>query len=94
MSSIGNVLKLIRTHRNISQKEMANFLGVTQNFLSQVEHGKKSISIKKINEFSQKLGIPKDILIIAGCEIPGELNNDEKKNFLDMKKTAMQIILL
>lgn len=94
MSSIGNVLKLIRAHRAISQGEMAERLGVTQNFLSQVEHGKKSVSTTKIDDFAQKLGISKEILLIAGCDVPSEMNGADKQLFLNMKKSAMQIILL
>ena len=94
MSSIGNILKLIRTHRDISQGDMARLLGVTQNFLSQVENGKKDVSIGKLREFAEKLGISNEILIIAGCDTPNELHGNDKKNFLDMKKSAMQIILL
>lgn len=94
MSSIGNVLKLIRAHRDISQGDMAKLLGVTQNFLSQVENGKKDVSIGRLREFSEKLGISNEILLIAGCDTPSELQDDDKKTFLNMKKSAMQIILL
>lgn len=94
MSSIGNIIKLIRAHRGISQGEMAERLEVTQNFLSQVEHGKKTVSATKVDEFARKLGISKEILIIAGCDVPDEMNDKDKQLFLDMKKSAMQIILL
>lgn len=94
MSSIGSVLKLIRAHRDVSQGDMAKLLGVTQNFLSQVEHGKKDVSIGKLREFADKLGVSNEILLIAGCDTPAELQGDDKKTFLDMKKSAMQIILL
>jgi transcriptional regulator with XRE-family HTH domain len=94
MTSIGNVLKLIRAHRSISQGEMAERLGVTQNFLSQVEHGKKDVSATKLNEFAKNLGISKEIMIIASCDVPTELQGEDKKIFLDMKKSAMKIILL
>ena len=94
MSSIGSVLKLIRVHRDVSQGDMARLFGVTQNFLSQVENGKKDVSIGKLREFAVKLNISNEILLIAGCDTPPELHGDEKKIFLDMKKSAMQIILL
>ena len=94
MSSIGNILKLIRAHRAITQGEMAERLGITQNFLSQVEHGKKTVSATKVDEFAQKLGISKEILLSAGCDVPNEMTGKDKQLFLDMKKSAMQIILL
>lgn len=94
MSSIGNVLKLIRAHRAISQGAMAERLGVTQNFLSQVEHGKKAVSVTRLDEFAKKLGVSREILLVAGCDVPGEMQGKDKQLFLDMQKAAMQIILL
>ncbi|QCC86807.1 XRE family transcriptional regulator [Desulfovibrio desulfuricans] len=94
MSSVGAVLKLIRVHRGISQGDMAKMLGVTQNFLSQVENNKRDVSITKLRDFADKLGISNEILLIAGCDTPLELQDDDKKIFLNMKKNAMQIILL
>lgn len=94
MSSIGKILKLIRAHRAISQGEMAEQLGVTQNFLSQVEHDKKSVSITKLEGFASKLGISKEILLLAGCDVPEELKEKDRQTFLEMQKSALQIILL
>ena len=94
MYSIGNVIKLIRAHRDISQGEMAKHLGVTQNFLSQVENGKKAVSVSKLNDFAFRLGISKEIMLIASCDVPSEMHGKDKKIFLDMKRSAMQIILL
>ena len=93
MSSIGNVLKLIRAHRAISQGEMAERLGITQNFLSHVEHGKQSVSTTKIDDFAQKLGISKEILLIAGCDVPSEMTGSDKQLFFALQKSSLPIIL-
>ncbi|NMC49227.1 MAG: helix-turn-helix transcriptional regulator [Desulfovibrio sp.] len=94
MSSIGKLLKLIRVHRSIPQGEMANLLGVSQNFLSQVENEKKQPSLTTLVNFAQRLSISKDILFIAGCEVPPELSDKDKVIFSDMQKSALQILLL
>jgi len=94
MSSIGKILKLIRVHRSIPQGEMANLLGVSQNFLSQVENEKKQPSITTLENFAKHLKISKDILFIAGCDIPCELDEREKLIFSDIKNSALKILLL
>lgn len=94
MSSIGKILKLIRVHRSIPQGEMATLLGVSQNFLSQVENEKKQPSLTTLDNFAKLLKISKDILFIAGCEIPHELDEKDKLVFSDIKKSALKILLL
>lgn len=41
MTPLGNHLKSLRTERNITQKEMAQALGVSPAYLSALEHGKR-----------------------------------------------------
>lgn len=94
MTSVGTVLKLIRVHRDVSQGDMAETLGVTQNFLSQLENGKKTVSATKLEDFAKCLGLSREILILASCDVPRELSDADKKEFLNMKKAAMQILLL
>ena len=95
MMTIGHVLRLIRTHRKHSQAEMAQILGVTQNFLSQVENSKKTVSHATLKDFAYRLGISKEILTIAACDIPKEFHVDEdKQKFIDMQKFALQLILI
>ena len=45
----GEELRVLRTRRHQNQQEMAEVLGVTKNFLSMVEKGKKSIPEKWID---------------------------------------------
>lgn len=92
--TIGRVLKLIRTHKNYSQAEMARKLDVTQNFLSQVENSKKNLSQATLSDFANKLAISKEILTIAGCDIPQEFQDEDRQKFIDMQKFALKVILL
>ncbi len=45
----GEELRVLRTRRHQNQQEMADILGVTKNFLSMVEKGKKAIPKKWID---------------------------------------------
>jgi transcriptional regulator with XRE-family HTH domain len=47
-----------RTARNITQKEIAALTGLTQGYISRVERGKRSLSVDKLQRFSQALDVP------------------------------------
>ena len=48
-TKFGEELRVLRTRRHQNQQEMAEVLGVTKNFLSMVEKGKKAIPEKWID---------------------------------------------
>lgn len=43
-------LKFLRMLHNLTQKEVAEYLGVTRNYISQVENGKLTYSKEKCKE--------------------------------------------
>ncbi len=58
LNSPFHVGKLLRAHRtgwDMSQKDLAKKLGVTVGFISNIETGKKGISLDKLLEFCRKL---------------------------------------
>jgi len=90
---LGQILKLIRTKRNISQKEMADILGISQNYLSLIEGNKKEPSTEKICDFAASLGMSKDALIFASTNIPYELNHDEQAAFLKLQSNLLKLLV-
>ncbi|MCF6807250.1 helix-turn-helix domain-containing protein [Thiotrichales bacterium 19S9-12] len=54
--SLGMAIRTIRTNEEISQGAFAKKLGVTQSYLSDLEHNRKQISPKKAAEFAKILG--------------------------------------
>jgi len=56
--NIGNNLKLLRTQKQISQKELARTLGITHNYLSMVENNAKKPSLSLLEKISQILDVP------------------------------------
>lgn len=90
---LGQILKLIRTKRNISQKEMADILGISQNYLSLIEGNKKEPSAEKISDFAVSLGMSKEAIIFASTNIPDELNDDEKAAFLKLQNNLVKLLV-
>ncbi|TKC15666.1 helix-turn-helix domain-containing protein [Robertmurraya kyonggiensis] len=57
MKDIGQVIKEQRLKRDIPQNELADRLGVAPSFLSKIENGQKTISITRLLEIGEILGI-------------------------------------
>lgn len=53
------IIKTIRKDFSLSQKELAEKFGTTQNRVSRMENGKCSLSIDKLNEY----------LVNGGCSV-------------------------
>jgi XRE family transcriptional regulator, regulator of sulfur utilization len=90
---VGEIIKLIRTKRRISQKKMAEQFGISQNYLSLIETDKKRPSIETINIFAEKLGISKEALLFVTSDIPSELEEDSKKDFKKLQDNILYLIL-
>jgi len=48
----GGLIKLFRGHRDMSQGDLGNLLGVTSKYISDIEHGRRPVSLK----MAKKLG--------------------------------------
>ncbi len=84
---LGSKLRSARKSLGKTLEEVAQEIGVTKSFLSQVERGKSSPSITTLRNIAKVLRIPIFLLfnIVEG--------NDYKKNIL-VKKDERQIIVL
>ena len=59
--TVGKLLRAYRTQNDLSAQELADKLGVTKGFISNVETGKKDISLEKALELAEDLGESKDL---------------------------------
>jgi len=55
---LARAIKMIRTASGIRQKEVARRLGVTANYISLVESGKREPSISFLKHLGKLLGVP------------------------------------
>ena len=61
---IGNSIKFVRVTKNISQKDLAKKLKISQNYLSLIENDRKEPSLTLLKKISNALGVPMSALII------------------------------
>jgi transcriptional regulator with XRE-family HTH domain len=74
-TTIGHRLKTARINKNYTQEELSEKLGVSIAFLSRIERGNSHISLKRLNEICNILGITEGyILNGASTTSTGYLN--------------------
>lgn len=61
--AIGKRIKIYRKNANLTQFELAEELGITDKYLSQIECGSAKISLTRLFEVSKPLGITPEQLI-------------------------------
>lgn len=53
----------IRKEKKYSQEKFANELGLSRNFINQVENGKKNLSERSITDICEKFGVNREWLV-------------------------------
>lgn len=61
--SFAEVLREVRLERGFSQEELADRAGLHRTYISQVERGLKSPSLRSLEQIAQALGLPASALL-------------------------------
>ena len=91
--NLGQILKLIRNNKGMTQQEMATLIGISQNYLSLIESNSKVPSSEKLSEFADALKISKEALIFVSSPPPKELSEKDKNKYLELQKNIIHLLL-
>ena len=58
--ALGNLLYSIRQGESLSQSEFAKLLGVSKQYVCDLEHGRRFVSPKSAQDYAKKLGYSQD----------------------------------
>jgi transcriptional regulator with XRE-family HTH domain len=81
--TISNLLLAIREGEEMTQKDFAKLLGVSAQYLCDVEHGRKIVTAKSAAIFAKKLGRPP--LIFVRLALQDEIRKAGLKFEVDLK---------
>lgn len=77
---LGNTLKRLRGIYGYSAKEMSELLGISSSYLSEIENGKKKISMDLLDRYSELFGLRVSTLVRFSEDYEdAELNNAGQK---------------
>ena len=71
---IGNLIRLLRTADNLSQTELAEFLGISRANLSQIENGHKDPGLPVLRKIAEYFRIPLPVLLADEAGEDSEVN--------------------
>ncbi len=91
---LGKILKLIRTNKSMTQKQMADHIGISQNYLSLIESNSKVPSADRLSSFAKTLKVSKDALVFVASQPPEELSLEDKKKYRELQSNIMSLLLL
>lgn len=83
--TVGRLIRAYRTQHDISTQELATILGVTKGYISNIETGKKDISLDKALHICEALGEVRELYAHVWFE-------EQSRNAgLDFKKVIKKI---
>ena len=78
---LGNTLKRLRGIYGYSAKEMSELLGISSSYLSEIENGKKKVSMDLLERYSELLGLRVSTLVRFSEDYEdAELNSEAYSN--------------
>jgi len=82
--NIGQAAKLMRTASGLGQKEVADQLGVTSNYISLIENGKREPSLAFLRNLAKALNVPVGLFFLweETQARPSKRGNSQLKDIL------------
>ena len=75
---INKALKLVRQFHSIKQSELAETFGMSKSYLSEIESGKKPVSLDLLNKYSVEFDIPTSSLVFFSESLQSKKGVSEK----------------
>lgn len=91
-SKIACVIKEIRSGLNITQRELAEKSGLTINYLSLLENGKRGIGLERLNDVAKALGVPAELVILLASDVRDKKNKDADRLLRQLQRITHQAI--
>lgn len=79
---IGNKIYQLRRSINMTQQELADKIGISVTFLSEIENGRKSMSVDTLVNLSKGLQVSLDTIVFGN-----DTENDMQKDVVSMMAT-------
>src|SRR4051812_35276749 len=85
---INRVLRLVRVYHDLSQAELARRLGLSKSYISEIESGRKKVSLDLLRLYSSEFKIPVSSLLLFE-EHAGEKPSRDARSYVAEKVVKM-----
>ncbi|MDV2995421.1 MAG: hypothetical protein N4J56_005075 [Chroococcidiopsis sp. SAG 2025] len=82
---LNEALRLMRIFHDLSQKELAEKLGISKSYLSEIETGKKTPTIDLLNRYSKSFDIPVSSIMFFSENLTTTTRTEKLRTFVSSK---------
>ncbi len=86
---LNKALRLTRVFHDLSQKELAEKLGISKSYISEIESGKKTPTIELLNRYSEVFEIPTSSILFFSESLNNDSNTEKVRTFVSSKVLAI-----
>jgi len=74
---LNKALKLIRVFHDLTQKELAEKLGISKSHISEIESGKKTPTLAVLNRYAEFFQVPVSSIMFLSENLDNDVNPNE-----------------
>lgn len=82
---LNKALRLMRVFHDLSQKDLAEKLGISKSYLSEIESGKKTLTLDLLNRYSGIFDIPPSSIMFFSESLNSDLKTEKLRTFISSK---------
>lgn len=91
--TVGRLIKSLRISHGWQQKDLADRLKISTNYLCQIETSKRIPSADIIERVAKEFDISKDALNFLSTDIPSEFDADNADNYRKLQENIASLLL-
>lgn len=86
---LNEALRLMRVFYDLTQKDLAEKLGISKSHLSEIESGKKTPTLNMLERYSEVFDIPVSSIMFFSENLNSDINTEKIRAFVSSKILAM-----
>jgi transcriptional regulator with XRE-family HTH domain len=82
---LNEALRLIRVFHDLNQKDLADKLGISNSYLSEIESGKKTPTLEVIEKYSQVFNMPSSSILFFSENLNNGGKSEKTRKYISNK---------
>ena len=89
----GRAIRVVRSVHGLSQRQIADRIGVSPSHLSLIENGKRDPSLKLLEEIAGCLAVPMHLLALLASDVGNVDDPKQAERIADVAKALLRVLV-